>query len=235
MKRVVILGGGILGTELQHQSKWNLLSRKQDGFDITDTTAFSLLLTPVEDSNSYIPKYDTVVNCIANTDTYSQDSKRHWDVNYKGVADLTDFCNEWGIKLVHISTEFVYADNTVPPSEEDLPRPANNWYAYTKLLGDEYIKLRSNNYLICRELHKANPFNYPEVWTVATSGDTVDKIAEIIITLINRNETGLFNVGTGDKTLNDLAPSSKPIPPPIHVPADTRMNLTKLKNTLECY
>lgn len=231
MSNIVVLGDGLLGKELVNQTNWDSISRKKDGFEITDTFTFNLLLETF-DGIAQKSKYTTIINCIANTNTYLNDKKSHWDVNYKGVANLTEFCNNWGIKLVHISTEFVYANNSFPPTEEDLPQPQNSWYAYTKLLADEYIQLRSKNYLICRELHKPSPFPYKEVWNVATSGDTVDKISKIIIKLINKDVKGLYNVGTGDKLLKDIAPSSKEILAPSYVPLDTRMNLNKLKTQI---
>lgn len=222
MNKVLILGDGILGSELNYQTNWDIVSRKKDNFDIYD---YGSLLNIVNE-------YDTVINCIANTDSYSSDKTKHWDVNYKFASDVSDSCVALDKKLVHISTEFVYANNKIPPTEEDLPLPHNSWYAYTKLLADEYIKLTNKNYLICRELHKENNFDYPNVWDVKTSGDLVKNIAEIIIKLINKNACGVFNVGTGDKNLIDLNPNGILVSPPKHVPTDTRMNLNKLNNFL---
>ena len=86
--------------------------------------------------------------------------------------------------------------------------------------------------MICRELHKPNPFPYPKVWDIQTSGDTVDKIANLIIRLINTGANGVFNVGTGDKFLKEIAPNSEIIEAPSYVPKDTRMNLDKLNKWL---
>lgn len=219
---IIILGDGILGRELSKQTGWAIASRKLGNLDIDNYNSLLDLLH----------NYDTVVNCIANTDSYSKDREAHWDVNYRFAADLSDLCNTEGKKLVHISTEFVYANNPTPPTEDDIPIPDNTWYAYTKLLADEYIKLTNNNYLVCRELHKPNDFNYPEVWDVMTSGDKVGKIASIIVQLILQDDIGVFNVGTGDKNLKELNPSAKLVQAPAHVPKDTRMNLDKLKLAL---
>ena len=222
--KVLFLGDGLLGSELHSQTRWDIASRKLGTLDIYD---FSKLL-------DLTFGYDIIVNCIANTDSYATNGNEHWDVNYRFAADISDLCNTESKKLVHISTEFVYANNPTPPTEEDLPIPDNTWYAYTKLLADEYIKLTNSNYLICRELHKPNPFPYPEVWDVQTCGDTVDKIAGLIIKLINKDANGVFNVGTGEKSLSKLAPNSKITTPPPRVPLDTRMDLSKLNSFLEC-
>lgn len=222
--KVLVLGDGLLGKEIVSQTKWDIASRRLG--NLPDINNFGEL-------SNLICTYDIVVNCIAHTDTYSLDKQSHYNVNYKFASDISDICNNEGIKLVHISTEFVYANNRELPTEKDIPLPENTWYAYTKLLADEYIQLRNDNYLICRELHKPNPFPHSEVWDVQTSGDTVDKISHLIIKLINKNASGVFNVGTGSKSLKELAPFSKSIPSPIHVPKDTRMNLNKLNNFLK--
>lgn len=222
--KVLILGDGLLGSEMYSQTKWDIASRKLGNLP---------KLGEWEKICSLINKYDVVVNCIAYTNSYSGDKKNHYDVNYRFAANLSEACNAEGIKLVHISTEFVYANNPIPPTEEDIPLPDNTWYAYTKLLADEYIKLNNPNYLICRELHKPNPFPYPKVWDVLTCGDTVDKISSIIIQLIKKDAKGLFNVGTTPKSLPEIASNSEIVPPPLNTPKDTRMNLHKLKNFLK--
>ena len=220
--KVLVLGDGLLGSEIVKQTGWDYISRKKDGFDIGDYQYMTNIFSD----------YDIIVNCIAHTDSYSYDGGEHWVTNFGFPALLSDITNTEQIKLVHISTEFVYADNPIPPTEEDLPQHDRSWYAHTKLMADAYIQLNHSNYLICRELHKPNPFPYDKVWKVQTSGDTVDKIAELIIKLINTDAQGVFNVGTGDNWLRELAPNAEEIEAPAHVPKDTRMNLDKLNTWL---
>ena len=220
--KVLVLGDGLLGSEIVKQTGWDCISRKKDGLDITD---YHSLINIVLD-------YDVVVNCIAYTDGYSKDKESHFEVNYNFVEALCSITFPERIKLVHISTEFIYTNNKILPTEEDVPQHDGTWYAYTKLLADEHIQQNHDKYLICRELHKPNPFPYEKVWKVQTSGDTVDKIAELIIKLINTDAQGVFNVGTGDKWLRELAPNAEEIEAPVHVPKDTRMNLDKLNKWL---
>lgn len=234
--KVLILGDGILGTEIQKQTGWDLISRKKDGFDITYPFNFDWYLFGFYNhkTNFHSEKWDVIVNCIANTDTYSKDKQKHFDVNFKGVIDLVDYCNEKDIKLVHISTEYVYSNNKLPPSEKDIPIHGKNWYSYTKLLADGYVEAKSEDYLICRCLHKPMDFNHSYIWDVQTSGDKVDKIAKLIIKLINKDAKGIFNVGTGSKQLKEIQESyGALITPPPHVPKDTRMNINKMKSFLD--
>lgn len=219
---ILILGDGLLGSEIHRQTGWDIASRKLK----------TLNLNNIDGLKDLIAKYKIVINCVANTNSYSQDESAHKEVNYKFVVNLVSICNSLSVKLVHISTEFVYANNISPAKEDDIPRPDVTWYAFYKMLADEYIKLKCYDFLICRETHKPYPFPYPEVWDVKTSGDTVDKISKIIVTLIKHKANGVFNVGTGTKNLSEIAPNSKVIQPPPGVPHDTTMDLTKLNNFL---
>lgn len=219
--KVTILGDGILGTELNKLTGWKVLSRKKNNFLVD---LFDKYLLNVK---------GTIVNCIANTDTYSNDKSSHYYINFLFPLALSEFCNKNKIKLVHISTEFVYAGNKPSAKESDLPIPHNSYYAKFKLLADQYINTLYPQFLICRLLHKPNPFPHKEVWRVKTSGDTVNKIAPLLINLIEKNASGIINVGTGNKCLSKLAPTSKIITPPPHIPTNTTMNLTKLKYYLK--
>ena len=232
---IVVLGDGLLGSELVKQTGWDCISRKKDGFDITKPEIFTKYLIESHNGVAFTSKYKYIVNCIAYTDTYSPNKELNWNINYKGVADLVDFCNKWDIKLIHISTDYVYTNSIPEASENDVPIHGNNWYSYTKLLADAYVELKSNNYLICRETHKPNPFPYDKAWTNQVGNfDYVDVIAELIIKLIKSKASGIYNVGTELKSVYNLACKSKkniiPSLKPDDVPSNTSINLNKLKS-----
>jgi len=225
--KVVILGDGLLGSELHKQTGWDYLSRKKDGLDFNDPTTFFANLR----------NYNMVINCIANTNTYSNDKESMWETNYRSVSRLCEWCNEEGLKLVHISTDFVYANNDRSPSEDDVPIHANNWYSFTKLLADSYIELKGKEYLIIRCSHKPKPFPYEIAFAdVRGNFDYVDVIAENIIKLINTNATGIYNLGTKDKTIYMLAQETVDtvkigLAPP-NMPKNTNMNLNKFNQQI---
>lgn len=220
--KVLILGDGLLGSEIVKQSHWDCFSRKKNNFDINKI-------------DETIPKdIDVIVNCIANTDTYSENKNEHWDVNYKFVYNLINFCNLNKIKLVHISTDYVYTNSTENASENDVPVHCNNWYGYTKLLGDGLVQLLSENYLLIRCTHKPKPFPYEKAWVDQIGNfDYVDRISELIIDIIKKEKNGVYNVGTKTKSMFELASQTKnvlPINSPNYVPKNTTMNIDKLTN-----
>jgi dTDP-4-dehydrorhamnose reductase len=101
-------------------------------------------------------------------------------------------------------------------------------------LADEYIKLKNNNFLICRCSFKKTPFEYKNAWINQIGNfDYVDVIANLIIELIEKNITGVINVGTETKTIYDLAKKTNSQVmysfAPSNVPNNITMNLSKLK------
>ena len=225
--KVIILGQGKLGKEISNQTKWDNLSRSKDQIDVNKFDQWKEKLLP----------YDTILNCIANTNTYSKDKTSHIITNYKFVIDLVSFCNEHNKKLVHISTDYVYVNSNERASEDEVPITDNNWYSHTKLLADSHIEIMSKNYLICRLSHKDRPFIYESAWIdVKTNADYTDVISSLVIDLINLDAKGLYNVGTEEKTIYELAIQSNPNVTqslsPKHIPKNVTMDITKMKNTL---
>jgi dTDP-4-dehydrorhamnose reductase len=224
---VVILGDGLLGKELARQTKWDVLSRKKDGIDFTDLAGWAYKLIC----------YDVVINCIAFTKTYEENKEESWSTNVKALDDLIDYCNKTSKKLVHISTDYVYAGSEENCSEEGVPVHLGTFCGYTKLIGDALVQLRSNDHLICRLSHKPNPFPYEKAWSdVQTNCDYVDVIAGLVVKLINNKAQGVFNVGTETKSIYELAfktnervgLSNKPE----QAPSNTTMSLDKLNKFL---
>jgi dTDP-4-dehydrorhamnose reductase len=224
----VILGDGLLGTAVIGQTGWHYISRSKDGIDLTKTNW-----------QQHIPIGTTeVINLIANTDTYSDNWDLIFDVNYRAVQSLVHFCNKRNIKLVHYSTDYVYIYSKHPAKETFKAKPQKTAYAISKLLADEYIMNHCNDYLICRGSQKPDPFPYDKGFSdVIGNFDYPDALAEIFVDLIRYGATGLYNIGTEDKSVYELAlqtnDSVEPCEAPDHFPKDLRMDLTKMKQFLD--
>lgn len=235
--KVVVLGDGLLGSQIVKQTGWECLSRRKDGFDITQADKFDQYFIEDHYGVVFTSKYDAIVNCIACTDTYSEDREEHWEVNYKAVIKLTDYCSKHNIKLVHISSDYVYTNSIKNATEDDVPIHGNNWYSYTKLLGDSYVQLQPNN-LVIRGTHKPTPFPYEGAWVDQIGNfDYVDTISNIYIKLIKKDVSGVYNVGTEVKNMYTLAKRTKPEVyasqlESSKVPKDVSMNLQKLNTIL---
>ncbi len=229
-KNYLILGHGLLGKEIFKQTGWDFISREKDNFDFLDLSSYKKLISD----------YDTIINCIAYCNTYDKSKENHWNVNYKAVVQLVDHLSSKNKKLIHIGTDQLYTFSVSNASEDDVPVHANNWYSYCKNIADAYVQLKMKNYLIFRGSHKEKPFQYDKgMVDMIGNFDYVDVIAKLIIKLIEKNEVGVFNIGTEEKSAYDLGIKTKKDLEKFHgrffdnQPLDLTMNLKKLKSKLD--
>jgi len=226
----LILGDGLLGSELNKKTGWDYISRKKDGIDFVNLESYESFLEP----------YDEIINCIAYTETYDTSKDIHWSVNFGGVVDLCDFCVLENKKLIHISTDYLYAHSKDDASELDVPVHCENWYGYAKLLADGYVQLKGERYLLIRSTHKRIPFEHEFAWINQVGNfDYVSKISSLIISLIDNGAVGIYNVGTELKSMYDLAKQTKSEVKPTtemvckFTPTNLSMNLDKMRELIK--
>ena len=86
---------------------------------------------------------------------------------------MAKIANEKNLKIIYISTDYVFPGTKGNYSETDLPSPAN-WYGYTKLAGEWEIRLNSQNWCIIRTSFRPLKWSFPTAFTnVFTSADYV--------------------------------------------------------------
>jgi len=226
----LVLGYGKLGKEIVKQTQWDYLTRSEQDFDFCDIHSYY----------KHLCGYDTIINCIANTDTYSENKQEMLNTNFKGVCDLVNWCNQWGKKIVHISTDYVYAGSSHPAKEDDIPLYAKTWYTYSKLLADGYIESFAKDYVIFRTSFKDSPFPYEKA-IICQKGnfDYTPKIASLIIKLINKNAQGIVNVGHEESwSMYEMAKETNPNVKLSYdiinenMPHDVSMDVSKMKGIL---
>lgn len=103
-----------------------------DTFDISDMAAVSDYV------NANRP--DVIINCAAmtNVDGCESDYKTAFKVNALGVKNLAVSAENIGAKLIHVSTDYVFAGNgTKPYCEWDKVDP-QSIYGASKALGEKY-------------------------------------------------------------------------------------------------
>lgn len=200
--KVALLGDGMLASAMVEDlnshalafrqelpsSKFDFkqFSRKLQGIDFLDFKALGQLLAP----------YNVIINCIAHTNTRDNTKDTHWDINYRLPAFLAAFCESSGKKLVHISTDYVYAGSCANASEEDVCVPFNNWYSVTKHLADHQIQLIGGDYLIVRSGHKPSPFPFQTGYTnIMGNFQSAYAANEQLQHLLIEGATGVYNIG----------------------------------------
>jgi dTDP-4-dehydrorhamnose reductase len=129
--RALITGGaGQLASDLAGLLEDDARALTREQLDICDEQSVERAYHEVEP--------DVVINCAAfhNLGACERDPDRAWSVNVEAVRGLA----RRGVRLVHISTNYVFDGRREEPyGEEDLPAP-RSVYALSKLAG-EYAAL----------------------------------------------------------------------------------------------
>lgn len=112
--------------------------------DITDVNAVLALVRAEQP--------DVIINCAAHTNV--DKCEEQWDLAYQinaiGPRNLSIAASEVDAKLVHVSTDYVFAGNgTRPYTEFDEPGPVSA-YGKTKLEGERFVKAFARKYFILR-------------------------------------------------------------------------------------
>jgi dTDP-4-dehydrorhamnose reductase len=97
-------------------------------------------------------KPDFCINAAAYTavDKAESDSEKAHLINCIGAKNLAESCKEFDVKLIHVSTDFVFDGSKKEPyNESDLPNP-KGVYGRTKLEGEKAIQEVLDAYFIIR-------------------------------------------------------------------------------------
>jgi dTDP-4-dehydrorhamnose reductase len=148
MKKKVIVtgGGGQLATCIQAVDdgalKYHFCSIAE--MDITEVSQVEQQLHGI--------RPDVMINCAAYTavDRAENETALADKINKEALNVLAQACNKYQVKLVHISTDFVYDDTEPQLKKETSPTNPLGQYAASKLEGEDIVRDTCKNYLIIR-------------------------------------------------------------------------------------
>jgi len=230
MKIILFGGNGILGKELQRINP-QIIAPSRTEVDIAD---FESVMQFINQSG----KVDLVINAAAETDNRKVE-KLPIDAirtNIIGAANVSIVCQQYHMRLVYISTDYIYKGDRGNYKETDEILPFN-LYSWTKLGGESSV-FGVQNHLIIRTSFGKNTFDYPEAFVDKwTSKDYVDRIAPLIYEAAISPLLGVLNLGTERKTLyqhaterNKDVKGMKIEETPFSTPYDTSLNIQKWIN-----
>lgn len=115
-----------------------------DEMDITDPAACRRVITDAE--------VDAVIHCAAYTavDAAEDNAELCNKINGEGTANIADVCRDLDIKMMYISTDYVFNGQGVRPWEPDDEREPLNAYGMSKYLGELAVEERLTKYFIVR-------------------------------------------------------------------------------------
>ena len=229
MKIIVFGGNGTLGKELQIVDSGIICPPRS----VVDIHCKSDIREYVRVHNP-----DVIINAAAIIDNRVLESMPEDAIqtNIIGAANVAGVCIDQNIRLVYISTDYIYKGNRGNYLESDEILPFN-FYAWTKL-GGECSAHGVKNHLIIRCSFGKSDFSYPQAFIDKwSSKDYVDVIAHMILEAAQSPLTGTLNLGTERKTLFDYAKERNENVKPVRLsdtnfftPYDTSLNTQRWMN-----
>ena len=133
---------------------------------------------------------------------HTDDIKKSIDLNIIGTANITKACLEKNIKLIYLSTSYIYPDKKGNYKESDAILPSNN-YAWSKLGGEAAVQMYKNS-LILRLSMTEKPFTHKKAFTnVKTNFIYHDEVANLLLKLLKNK--GIINVGGKIQSIYNFA------------------------------
>lgn len=218
-------GGGLLAGEMKQLLPDAVYPLKSE-FDITN----------FEQMEKFIVGRDIflVVHAAAFTSPpqVDKDPLKGVEVNIIGTANVVRLCMKHGIRLVYVSTDYVFKGDRGNYKEDDPVFPVNK-YAWSKLGGECAVRLYDNS-LIIRTTFGPNKFPFEKAFADQwTSRLCVRDMAAKIAAVLEKDISGTLHVGGPRRTVLDYArslagaDSVKPLyrnEVNFHVPADTSLD-----------
>ena len=152
------------------------------------------------------------------------------NLNIIGTCKLVNMVSKFKIKMIYLSTSYVYPGDKGDYKEDDPLKPWNN-YSWSKLGGECAVQMYKNS-LILRLCMTEKPFIHKKAYANVKSNFIYQEdAAKIIFKLLNKK--GIINVGGPSQTVFNFAKKSnkkvKKIYSKGEFPKRTDMNLSYLK------
>ncbi|MBO4632431.1 MAG: dTDP-4-dehydrorhamnose reductase [Lentisphaeria bacterium] len=145
--KVLLTGGkGMLGRTLCRElTDFEVVPTDLPEGDITDPAAFDALLKK--------NKPDAVIHCAAMTavDKCETEIDLAYKLNAFGTANVASACRRNNVRLIAISTDYVFEGGSDRPYHEfDRPNGGNTIYGKSKFAGEEAVRSHCPDHVICR-------------------------------------------------------------------------------------
>ena len=173
MKILVTGANGQLGQEFK-----NNVSKNKDDFYFTDKNELDIInknhvLNYVSDN-----QIDLIINCAAYTNVNESETNKRQaiKVNSDAVKNLVEICQEQKLKMIHISTDYVYNSNNINPIKEDSNINPINYYGFSKREGEKIIEKSFSDSIIIRTSWLYSMYGSNFVKTMIKKSENGEKI-----------------------------------------------------------
>jgi len=154
MKRILVTGAsGLLGSKVVKLAEHSLevipthntrsFFEGSVKMDITNCDeVFQVAVKMKPDAVMHVAAETGVDHC----EIHKEDA---WKVNAEGTKNVAVVCGKINAKLIYVSTDYVFDGEKGVYIESDKPNPVN-YYGWTKLQGEEFVRENCQDYVIAR-------------------------------------------------------------------------------------
>ncbi len=178
MCKILVTGAnGQLGSELR------FLTKSDDNFIYTDVAELDITDRSAVADFCEKNSVSRIINCAAYTavDKAEEESDFADKINHLAVKNLAEVSKEQGIKLVHVSTDYVFDGTNYQPYGEDFTTHPQSVYGVTKLAGEKAIfEFGSEGSIIVRTSWVYSSFCHNFVKTMMRLGNERDELRVIV-------------------------------------------------------
>jgi dTDP-4-dehydrorhamnose reductase len=200
----------VIACDLHPESSLSFPNLSYESLDITNRRQLGFHIS------FYHPQ--VVINAAAYTDVDGCEihKDKAWAVNVGGVKNLINFCQEQKIKLIQLSTDYIFNGENGPYSEDDPPDPVN-FYGETKLESEKMVKESGVDFLIIRTnvlygfgknvksnfllwlLEKLSQNEKIKIVTDQFNNPTLaDNLSLCILEMVKKNISGVYHVASSE-------------------------------------
>jgi len=175
MKTILITGSnGQLGNEMQQAATrypaFQFIYTDVEDLDICDKAALDAFVK----ANAV----NVIVNCAAYTavDKAEDDVDLCYKINAEAVRNIGEVAHQNGLKVVHVSTDYVFDGTNHVPYAEDQPVSPNTVYGKSKLAGEQALMETCEQAVIIRTAWLYSSFGNNFVKTMLKLGTERDSL-----------------------------------------------------------
>ena len=231
MKKILVTGAnGRFGKTLKKlKSKYHFIFKNKKQLDILSLK--SIKKNVLKHKSKYVLHLAAISRPMS---LYEKNISKSIDLNIIGTCNLVKVLSSYNIKLIYLSTNYVYDGSKGNYKETDPIKPWNN-YGWSKLGGESAVQMYKNS-LILRISMTEKPFLHSHAYANVKSNFMYQEdIAKLLLKVLNKK--GVLNLGGPSKSIYAFAKKEKKNIKKKYskgeFPKRMDMNLTRLKKIIK--
>ena len=204
MKKILISGGnGEFAKELKkYNTKYEIISPSKEEMDVTNIDGLDYKVFSTQPD--YFIHAGALTRPMVVHETNPDKSVTN---NIIGTSNVVLTCMKYKVKLIYLSTDYVYPGIDGNYGEDDYLKPFTN-YGWSKLGGECAVRLY-DNYLILRMAMNKKPFPHPKALVdMKKSLMYIDDASKVVLELLD--EKGTINIGGKSQSVYDFVKETNP-------------------------